>query len=220
MNKVKNYHQIFKKSRKINRIFIIRKETALLGIITSVLCILSIPSAMLLSKTSELSGAAIESCSSAVQLAIYLAGAMALWGGLMRIAQKAGITAFFEKLLSPVTNRLFKECDGETMKNISMNLTANMLGISNAATPLGIAAVRRMSRSGSRYAKRNIAMLTVLNTASIQLIPTTVGALRARYGSESPFDITLPVLTVSLISAAGGCLTVWALSMKGRRKCD
>ncbi len=217
--KVKNYHNNFKKSCKINNSFTNGRVIALLGLITAVLCILSVPSAIVFSKTSELSKAAIESCSDAVQLAVCLAGTMALWGGLMRIAQKAGITAAFEKLLSPLTHKLFKECDGETMKNISMNLTANMLGISNAATPLGIAAVKGMSRSGGRYTKRNIAMLTVLNTASIQLIPTTVGALRARYGAESPFDITLPVLAVSLISAVGGCMMVYAVSLRGRKRC-
>lgn len=181
------------------------------------LCLASFAAAALLSNFTELSKAAVDSCSGAIQLEIYLAGTMALWGGLMRVAQKAGVTRIFERLLCPVTRRLFKGCDGKTMKNISMNLTANMLGIANAATPLGIAAVRSMAEQGGRHMRRNIAMLTVLNTASIQLIPTTIGALRARYGAQSPFDITLPILMVSLISAAGGCGMVYAVSLKRKR---
>lgn len=189
----------------------------MIGILTALLCGISVLAAMLLSNTAELSKAAIESCSGAVELAIYLAGTMALWGGLMRVAQKAGLTRVFERLLRPLTCRLFKGCDDEVMQNISMNITANMLGIANAATPLGIAAVKGMSRQGGPYMKRNIAMLTVLNSASIQLIPATIGAMRARYGAASPFDVTLPILVVSLISAAAGCLMVYSVSLKRKR---
>ncbi len=189
----------------------------MIGILTALLCCVSVIAAIALSSTAELSKAAVGACSDAVSLAVYLAGTMALWGGLMRIAEKAGLTKLFGRLLSPVTKRLFKDCDEQTMKNISMNITANLLGIGNAATPLGIAAVKGMSRQGGRYMKRNIAMLTVLNTASIQLFPTTIGAMRAKFGAQSPFDVTLPILLVSLISAFGGCLMVFALSIKRKR---
>lgn len=188
----------------------------MIGIIAAALCAVSIFSAVSLSHTQQLSKAAVDSCSDAVQLAIYLAGTMALWGGLMRVAEKAGITRVFERLLSPVTKRLFKGCSEKTLKNICMNITANMLGIANAATPLGIAAVKDMAQSRSKYALRNIAMLTVLNTASIQFIPTTVGSLRAKYGAANPFDVTLPIIAVSLISAVCGCIAVYAFSLKGR----
>lgn len=189
----------------------------MIGMLTALFCSVSVLSAILLSNTSELSKAAVESCSSAVELAIYLAGSMALWGGLMQVAKKSGLTKLFERMLSPLTHRLFKGCSDEVMQNISMNITANMLGIANAATPLGIAAVSAMSKQGGAHMKRNIAMLTVLNSASIQLIPTTIGAMRARYAAASPFDVTLPIIAVSLISAFGGCLMVYALSIKRKR---
>lgn len=192
----------------------------LIGIIAAALCAVSVFSSISLSNTAQLSDAAISSCSDALQLALYLAGTMALWGGLMRVAEKAGITRIFECLLSPITKRLFKHCDEKTLQNISMNITANMLGIANAATPLGIAAIKGMAKNRSRYTARSIAMLTVLNTASIQLIPTTVGALRAKYGAAEPFDVTLPIIAVSLISAVCGCIVVYAVSMtnlKGKK---
>lgn len=187
----------------------------MIGWITALLCAFSLAAAVCGSNTAELSKAAVGSCSDAVQMAVYLAGSMALWGGLMRIAGAVGITGAFEKLLSPVTRRLFRGCSDEAMKNISVNITANLLGLGNAATPAGIAAVKAIAAQGGRNVRRSIAMLVVLNTASIQLIPTTVGALRAKFGAQSPFDITLPTLAVSLISAVCGCAVVWVMSTKG-----
>lgn len=181
------------------------------------MCTISVVCAIIRSNTNALSIAAVESCGEAVKLAISLAGTMALWGGIMQIADKAGLTAVFMRLLHPLTKRLFKGCDEATMKNISMNITANMLGIANAATPLGIAAVKGMSKQGGINMKRNIAMLTVLNTASIQLLPTTIATMRAAHGSTAPFEITLPVLIVSLISASAGCLTVLAFSLGSKK---
>ena len=189
----------------------------MLGTLTALLCAAALITAMLMSNTAELSKAAVGSCSEAVQLAVYLAGSMALWGGLMRIARAAGITKLFDRLLMPITRRLFSGCSGNTMERISMNITANLLGLGNAATPAGIAAVKAIAADDGRNSRRNITLLVVLNTASIQLIPTTVGALRAKFGSQSPFDITLPTLAVSLVSAVCGCVVVWVLG-SGRRK--
>ena len=106
------------------------------------------------------------------------------------------------------------------MKSISVNITTNLLGLGNAATPAGIAAVKAIAAQGGRNVRRNIAMLVVLNTASIQLIPTTVGALRAKFGAQSPFDVTLSTLAVSLISAVCGCAVVWVMSAKGGKDAD
>ena len=107
----------------------------MLGILVALLCAFSLVMGICGSNTAELSKAAIGSCSDAVQLAVYLAGSMALWGGLMKIAQEAGITKAFERVLSPVTRRLFAGCSDEAMKSISVNITANLLGLGNAATP-------------------------------------------------------------------------------------
>lgn len=189
----------------------------MIGVICALLCIISIIASISNGRTSELSQASIESCSEAVKLALSLAGTMALWSGLMRIAEQSGITKVFEKILSPISKRIFKGCCPKAIEYITMNLTANMLGISNAATPLGIAAVKEMDKQGGKYAKRGIAMLTVLNTASIQLLPTTIATMRTAHGANNPYDITLPILIVSLISASAGCIIVYALNLKGHK---
>lgn len=157
----------------------------------------------------EISAAAMDSCNDAVQLGIFLAGAMALWCGLMRVAEKAGITKAVSRALSPLVKLLFKDADTEAKKAVSLNLTANLLGLGNAATPTGIEAVRRLDK-GSRP-RRNTAILTVLNTASIQLIPVTIAAIRAAHGSAAPFEILPAVLVTSLISAAVGCIAAAVL---------
>lgn len=162
---------------------------------------------------SEVSAAAIGSCSKAVELTITLAGSMALWGGVMQVAEKSGITAFCERMIAPVTKLLFKDMDKNpaAKKAVSMNIAANLFGLGNAATPLGISAAKQLQDPRSEKSKRNIAMLVVLNTASIQLIPTTIGAIRLAHGAQNPFDITLPVLFSSVISAAAGCVMTHAL---------
>lgn len=161
----------------------------------------------------KVSAAALSSCSSAVELIITLAGSMALWGGVMRVAEKSGITALCAKLLSPLTGFLFKgiEKNPAAEKAVNMNIIANLFGLGNAATPLGIAAVKELNKENDRYARRHTAMLVVLNTASIQLIPTTIAAIRMAHGAVSPFDITLPILVTSFVSAAVACITAHAL---------
>lgn len=183
----------------------------MLGIVILIMLAFSYAAGYMNSSWQDISSAAAGACTDAVELGIFLAGSMALWGGLMRIAERSGISAGVGKLLSPLIKVIFKGLDGKdtASKAVSLNLTANLLGLGNAATPTGIKAVRALDKG--RYAKRNTAMLTVLNTASIQLIPVTMGALRAAHGSESPFEIMPAVLVTSLISASVGCLMVGVL---------
>lgn len=168
----------------------------------------------------QVSSAAIDSCTKAIELVIYLAGSMAFWGGIMKIADKAGVTRKFEKIISPLTRLLFKEIEhNPKAKNaITMNIAANLFGLGNAATPLGITAVKELNKDNSPYRKRNIAMFVVLNTASIQLIPTTIGSMRLAHGAASPFDVTPSILITSLISAMTGCIMVYVLYMSKRKK--
>ncbi len=188
----------------------------MLGAIILIMMIASVAAGLVNGSIHEVSAAAVSSCTRAVELVIFLSGTMALWGGLMRIAEKCGITKTVCKLISPVTRLLFKGLDknSEAAQAVSMNLSANLLGLGNASTPLGIKAAKALSAPTARHKKRNTAMLVVLNTASIQLIPTTMAAIRLAHGSESPFDITLPVLATSLVSAAAGCIMVGVLYMK------
>ena len=188
----------------------------MIGVITAVLCGVSLWAAAVQGRMSELSKAAIESCSDAVNLAVSLCGTMALWSGLMQIARRSGMIHLFSRSLQPVLRHIFKGCSPKAMEYITMNLSANMLGISNAATPMGLQAVKEMDRQNGKYTPRCIAMLTVLNTASIQLLPATIGSLRAAHGAKSPLDISVPILFVSLVSAAAGCAVVYVLSL-GRK---
>lgn len=163
-------------------------------------------------RLADISTAALGSCSKAVEVIIMLAGPMALWSGLMRIAEKSGITSALSRLISPVTALLFRgiRSDSRARKAVSMNITANLLGLGNAATPTGIEAAKALDESG-KHRSRNIAMLVVLNTASIQLFPTTVASIRLAHGSAEPFAVMIPILIVSFVSAAVGCIAVTAL---------
>lgn len=161
-------------------------------------------------RMAEVNTAAISECGRAVELAITLAGTICLWNGLMKVAQASGLTEKIARLLSPITTRIFRGV-GKTsnaMQLITMNITANLLGLGNAATPLGIAAITELEKStpdeDKGTANDNMILLVVLNTASIQLIPTTVAVLRLKYGSANPMDIIPAVLIASLVSVTVG----------------
>lgn len=171
--------------------------------IFSGLIILSVIFGALNDQMPAVSNAAISEGTKAIELSITLAGTLCLWSGLMQVAQKSGLTEKIAMLLSPITQLLFKGIarKSKAMALISMNITANMLGLGNAATPLGIAAMTELStESENGVASPNMIMLVVLNTASIQIIPTTVAALRLKFGAASPFDI-LPAVWISSIAA-------------------
>lgn len=170
---------------------------------------------------SAVSEAALNSCVEAVELCIYLAGGMCMWGGLMRVAEKAGITDALTKLFRPLLKPLFKGLDtnGRAFQAICMNITANLMGLGNAATPLGLEAMKRLEEEEgeSEITSRNMVLFVVLNTASITLIPTTAAALRLKHGSEAPMDILPCVLITSVCALSAGILTALILD-KGERK--
>ena len=155
-------------------------------------------------KAQEVTKALMTQSQNAVELSITLMGAMAFWGGIMKIAEKSGFTDVVAKLFRPLAKRLFKglNLEGKAFKAIVMNLTANLLGLGNAATPLGIQAVKELE---------NMVIFIVMNTASIQLLPITVATLRLAHGAKNPFDILPAVLISSFCSAAVGILMAKAL---------
>ncbi|MBE6907736.1 MAG: spore maturation protein A [Ruminococcaceae bacterium] len=147
----------------------------------------------------QLSSAALEQAGNAVELTFSLVGVLCLWSGLMKIAQGSGLTHALGKALSPITKRLFKGLnpEGEAIQAICMNMIANFLGLGNAATPLGIQAICAMKKEEhAKRATNNMVTFVVLNTASFQLIPTTIALLRMKNGAGTPFDI-LPAVWVS-----------------------
>ena len=146
----------------------------------------------------ELGNAALEGASAAVELCVAMAGIMCLWTGVMEVMEQCGLSAALARLL-PEASR-----DPETLAAISANLSANLLGLGNAATPLGIRAARRMAQGCGGTASHELCLLVVLNSASIQLLPTTVAGVRSALGSADPFDILPAVWTASLLSVLAG----------------
>ena len=152
----------------------------------------------------EVANAAMEGAGAAVTLSITLAGVICLWSGVMEVIRRGGLAAGLARLLRPVLARLFPESreNADAMEALSANVSANLLGLGNAATPLGIRAVQAMKRG--RTATDDQCMLVVLNTASIQLIPATVAGVRSAAGSLAPFDILPAVWLTSACSVAAG----------------
>lgn len=161
-----------------------------------------------LGNQAELAPAALDGASSAVQLGISMAGVLCLWMGVMEVMQRSGLAEKLARLLKPVLGRLFPDfaSDKGTMDTLAANVSANLLGLGNAATPLGLETARRMSRRTPGVAGDSLCMLVVCNTASIQLIPTTVAAVRMAAGCEAPFDILPAVWVTSALSVSVGIL--------------
>jgi len=161
----------------------------------------------------EVASAAMEGARAAVDLCVSIAGMLCLWSGVMEVMRRSGLSGQLSRLLRPVLGRLFPEAAGDRriMDSISANVSANLLGLGNAATPLGIQAARRMARHTNGRADDELCRLVVLNTASIQLLPTTVAGVRGALGAESAFDILPAVWLASVLSVTAGLLAAKAL---------
>lgn len=156
----------------------------------------------------EVSAAAMEGASSAVELCLSMAGTLCLWNGVMTVLERSSLGFHLGRVLRVILRRLFPKGgqDRETLTALSGNVSANLLGLGNAATPMGIRAATRMAEGCNGVASNELCRLVVLNTASVQLLPTTVAALRSAAGSETPLDILPAVWLSSLISVAAGLL--------------
>lgn len=141
----------------------------------------------------DVSQAALSGACDAVALFVTLLGSICMWNGLMEIADSCGITKLLAKFMSPVIKRLFPDLEpnGAGTKAICMNIAANFLGLGNAATPFGLMAMKEMAKKTIKKdtASDSMAMFIVINTACLQLIPTTIAVIRLKCGSASPFDI-------------------------------
>ena len=160
--------------------------------------------------------AALDGAQSALELSLSMAGILCLWSGVMEILNVCGLSRRIAALFRPLLRRLLPNAsrDEETLAAVSANVSANLLGLGNAATPLGIQAARRMARNCGGAASDELCLLVVLNTASIQLLPTTVASVRAAFGSAAPFDILPAVWISSLASVTVGLLTARLLSRR------
>lgn len=146
----------------------------------------------------------------AVSLAVSIAGLMCFWSGVMELLQASGLAEKIAQLLMPLLRPLFGSAaakDRQAMQAVSANVTANLLGLSNAATPLGLQAADRLyALTGRRGAPDPVLTLLILNATSIQLIPSTVAAVRAACGAAAPFDIMVPVWGASIASVIAALL--------------
>ena len=154
----------------------------------------------------------------AFYIVLGFAGIMCFWSGILRLLEKGGISAFISKALSPVLARVFGK-NSAAAEYIAMNVTANLLGMGNAATPSGVRAMQELDRENdSEYPSRRMCIFAVMNTASLQIIPATVAAMRAGAGAKHPFDIILPVWITSLLSLGAAVVTVCIIyRRKGER---
>lgn len=191
-----------------------------MGVVWVFMLAASVASALFLGKLGVLTPAAMEGAGSAVTLCLSLAGALCLWSGLSKVMERAGLTEKLGKLMKPLLSRLFPTAgrDALTLGYLTANVSANLLGLGNAATPMGIAAVKRMQRlAHTSEATDEMCLLIVMNTASIQLLPTTVASVRAGLGAASPFDILPAVWLTSAASVSMGLLGAKLMKRAVRR---
>lgn len=187
----------------------------MMNIIFAAMIIFSVVCGILNGKSAEVSDAAINSCVEAVELFLYLIGGMCMWGGLMKVAEKSHLTDKLAAAFRPFARLIFKNLDlnGKAFHAICLNVTANMLGLGNAATPLGIEAMKALEseEKANGTATRNMILFSVLNTASITLLPTTAASLRSKHGSAAPMEIFPCVVITSVAALAAGLISAIAL---------
>jgi spore maturation protein A len=175
------------------------------------LTLLSLIFGILTGRIEAVSRAVLEQCGAAVTLSLTLMGSICFWSGLMEVAEQSKLTNLLAKLLRPVTKFLFRGLQSQAaLSAICMSMTANFLGLGNAATPLGLAAMEQLAEETkhSKTASNHMITFVVLNTCSIQLIPTTIITLRLSSGSAAPMEILPAILLTSLISLTISLLAV------------
>ncbi len=156
----------------------------------------------------ELSNGIITSGNTAVDLCFSLLGTFCLWNGLMNIAEKSGLSQTFAKITAPILCKIFKGLNknSDAILPISLNITSNLLGLSNAATPIGIEAMKKLAKenSGKSTPSNNMVLFVVMNSAALRLIPSTVAGIRANHGSENPLEIIAPSILTSICALTVG----------------
>ncbi len=162
---------------------------------------------MIFTNPAAATGALLDGAHGAVELSLNLLALYAFWLGFFSLIEKLGLSRGLERLLRPVISRLFPSCDAETRKYITMNVSANLLGLGNAATPMAISAISRMD-DGNPRASVDMIMLTVISATSLQILPTTVIGMRAAAGSANPADFLFPSLIATVLSTFIGIVGV------------
>lgn len=184
----------------------------MLNVIWPIFIIISYVYSLFSGHITDVNTAIFESCKSAVELTITFFGTITLWCGIMKIAQDSSLSYKLTKLLSPIIRFLFPDVkkNSSTYDEISLNIIANLLGLGNAATPLGLKAMSSLQKQNpdKNVLSNSMAMLILLNTASLQLIPTTVIAIRTSLNSANPTSIIVPVWISTICAAIAGVSAV------------
>lgn len=187
----------------------------MLNIIWPIFIIISFIYAILNGRVAEVNNSIFESTKLAVELSISLLGTICLWNGIMQIASKTNIVKHLSKLLNPIMKKLFPDINKEEKvhEEITMNMIANIMGLGNAATPLGLKAMKSMQKKNKdkNRLSNSMAMFIVINTASIQLIPTTVIAIRSSLGSSNPTAMIIPVWIATICAAIAAIVSAKVL---------
>lgn len=190
----------------------------MLNYIWAFIIIISIISSIVTNRVQEVSNSIINSASDGISLVISILGMMALWTGLMKIAETSDLTNILSKLFSPITKFLFPELlnnklnkinnKNNSLKYICMNIIANILGLGNAATPFGIKSMQELQKlnNNKKTATNSMIMFVVINTASIQIIPTFLSILRQKYNSQNIFEILPHIWITSIIALISGII--------------
>ena len=183
------------------------------------MAVLSLLVAVVTGRGGQLAAAIPKGAQAGVTLVISMAGSICLWSGVGKLMERCGFTDKLSKILKPVLSRLFPstKTDSVLAGYLSANLCANFLGLGNAATPMGVLAAQAMAKNAGNVASDELCRLIVLNTASIQLIPATVAAVRSGLGCQTPFDILPAVWITSICSAGAGLLAAWCMGRLKRK---
>ena len=186
-----------------------------------VLVIFAFISSIITGNMAALSQSVIQGGQDAVSLLLKLISMLCLWGGIMEIAEQSGVTKAFSKLLYPIMRLIFPKLKKEqyALEAISMNVTANILGLGNAATPLGLEAMRRLQliNADTAVASDEMVVFVVMNTAAMHIIPTTVATLRGQYGPKSPMEI-MPAAILTSFCALFVAITTAKIGNRLRKR--
>ena len=193
----------------------------MLNLVWPIFIIISFSYAIFSGNLQNLNSSIFDSVESAVNLSITMLGTMCLWSGIIHVAENTNIMKIMNRLLKPIIRFLFPEIKEniKAQNEISMNMVANILGLGNAATPLGLKAMETLQEENKNKQKlsNSMIMLIVINTASIQIIPTTIIAIRSSLGSQNPTSIIVPVWIATICAAIMG-ITVTKLLIRYSNK--
>ena len=199
-------------------IMLIMGGVGLLNYIWFGMLVMSVLCSLFTGRTAELSRTVTDGADKAVRLVISMAGVMCLWTGILKIAEKSGVTEKISALLAPVIKLVMPECrnNKKAMEAVSANITANIFGLGNAATPLGLKAMKELQKTNRliNSPDNSMVMFVVINTASLQLIPSTIAAMRQAAGSEQPFAILPYIWITSILTLITGIMLAKIFSFR------